>query len=285
MSRRRALQHQWQKLSEAREIVSSMKSLAFMETRRLARFVDIQRQAVLTMEEAAADFLAAYPDVLPRAQLGRRVFLLLGSERGFCGNFNEALVHALEPKLREPGGETAGIVACGQKLCAKLEGHPQLLTGLDGAAVGDEMDSVLIRLTKVLGELQQREGAIALSVLHHDMEQEEVVTRELLPPFGALDPPQHAGGYPPQLNLTPPEFLLELVDQYLFAALQEILTLSLMAENNRRLHHLEGAVHYLDDNLESLRRKSNQVRQEQITEEIEVILLSVESAVPPVEEE
>lgn len=278
MSQRRALQRKWQKLSEAREIVSSMKSLAFMETRRLARFVDMQRQVVRGMEEAAVDFLTFNPETLPKAQVGRRVFLLLGSERGFCGNFNELLMQTLVQKLQQPGEEGAGVIACGQKLCAKLEGHPNLIAGLDGAAVSDEINATLNRLIKMLSELQQREDALALCALYHDVEQEEVVARELLPPFRSLGSVPHDFRYPPQLNLNPQEFLLELVDQHLFAALQEILSASLMAENNRRMHHLEGAVRYLDDNLESLRRRDNQLRQEQITEEIEVILLSVDSS-------
>jgi F-type H+-transporting ATPase subunit gamma len=50
----------------------------------------------------------------------------------------------------------------------------------------------------------------------------------------------------------------------------------LMAENQKRLHHLEGAVQHLDSEIVRLQRKSQIFRQEEITEEIEVILLNSE---------
>jgi len=40
------------------------------------------------------------------------------------------------------------------------------------------------------------------------------------------------------------------------------------------VRHLEGAVRHLDDRSSALRRKCNALRQEEIIEEIEIILLS-----------
>jgi F-type H+-transporting ATPase subunit gamma len=52
---------------------------------------------------------------------------------------------------------------------------------------------------------------------------------------------------------------------------------SLMMENHHRVTHLEGAVKHLDDQSEDLARQGNTLRQEEIIEEIEVILLSAAS--------
>ena len=49
---------------------------------------------------------------------------------------------------------------------------------------------------------------------------------------------------------------------------------SLMAENIQRVRHLESAVQHLDDKSANLLHQSNALRQEEIIEEIEVILLS-----------
>ncbi|MBB5210407.1 F0F1 ATP synthase subunit gamma [Microbulbifer hydrolyticus] len=287
MSRRRELIHQQQKLGEAREIVSSMKSLAFMESRRLGQSLDVQRQIVRTMERAAADFLRFHPDLLPETDAKgpsaspRHIFLLLGSERGFCGNFNESLLASLDTYEKGASVEKTGVIAFGQKLCNRLEGDPRLITGLDGAAVLDEVPGALNRLVDTLTELQAGEDTLRLTTLFHDPEQEAIVSCELLPPFQHLSPPEASLAGPPQLNLDPARFLLELVDQYLFATLHEMLFVSMMAENLQRMQHLEGAVRYLDQNLDSLQRRSNQLRQEEITEEIEVILLSSVSVAPP----
>ena len=47
-----------------------------------------------------------------------------------------------------------------------------------------------------------------------------------------------------------------------------------MAENRRRMQHLEGAIRRLEERTSELALKRNALRQEEITEEIEVILLS-----------
>jgi F-type H+-transporting ATPase subunit gamma len=47
-----------------------------------------------------------------------------------------------------------------------------------------------------------------------------------------------------------------------------------MAENDRRVAHLGQAVRHIDDQTRELDRKSAALRQEEIIEEIEVILLS-----------
>ena len=58
------------------------------------------------------------------------------------------------------------------------------------------------------------------------------------------------------------------------AALHEMLYSSLMAENHHRVAHLEGAVRHLDSEATKLAHRCNTLRQEEIIEEIEVILLS-----------
>jgi F-type H+-transporting ATPase subunit gamma len=68
--------------------------------------------------------------------------------------------------------------------------------------------------------------------------------------------------------------LLDLAEHYLLACLHEILYTSLLVENQSRVTHLTDAVNHLDDKLASLAHQSNALRQEEITEEIEVILLN-----------
>ena len=52
---------------------------------------------------------------------------------------------------------------------------------------------------------------------------------------------------------------------------------SLLAENERRVRHLDGAVRHLEERIAAIRRRVQALRQEEIIEEIEVILLSAES--------
>ena len=58
--------------------------------------------------------------------------------------------------------------------------------------------------------------------------------------------------------------------------LNEVLYSSLMAENRRRLAHMDRALDRLEEDMARLRLTYNARRQEEITEEIEVILLSAD---------
>ncbi len=94
---------------------------------------------------------------------------------------------------------------------------------------------------------------------------EEVNSRQLMPPFAVDENTAPAHAYPPVLNLTPEDFFTELLSRYLFVALQEIGCTSLMSENQKRIQHMTTS--------EPTRRYHTR-RQEEITEEIEVILIN-----------
>lgn len=270
---RRELQQRLHALDEIRNIMGAMKNLALLETRKLARFLGAQQQVVAGVEAAAADFLHFYPPPAP-AEPAQETLLLIGSERGFCGGFNEVLLE------RAGNGGTPGsprIIAVGRKLCLKLENDARVLALLDGPNVAEEVPNVLSRLVEEIGALQARSGPLSLTVLHHREAGHEPAGRRLLPPFTERRDGVPAHGHPPLLNLDPTTFFMELVDHYLLAALHEVFYTSLMAENRQRIQHMQGAVDRLEQQTAELKLKYNTLRQEEITEEIEVILLSAAS--------
>ena len=66
----------------------------------------------------------------------------------------------------------------------------------------------------------------------------------------------------------------QLVDWYLFSLLHAIFYSALMAENRARLAHLESAIQRLERDETDLLRRRNLLRQEEITEEIQMLMLS-----------
>lgn len=278
MKSRRQLELHRRSLGEIRDIMNAMKNLAYMETRKLARFLDAQHAVLEGIEAVAADFVSAFPQALPVPEPGREIYLLVGSERGFCGDFNEALLRHMQLAQRDkPGRAAPQIIATGRKLHTPLERHPHLVALLDGASVVEEVESVLAQLVETLAALHTQYGTPHLYALYHGDEQGQLLTRKLLPPFQDLLHSTPHLSQPPLLNIPTAEFMIQLSDHYLFAALNEILYSSLMAENQRRVRHLDGAVDHLDARSAELARQSNARRQEEIIEEIEVILLSAAS--------
>ena len=277
MSKHRDLETQIHGLNDIREIMNAMKNLALMETHRLARFLDTQRRVVASVEAAAADFSHFHHKLLPREQESQDAYVLMGSERGFCGDFNESLLRAFNEK--ETSHRLAGAVTVGGKLESKIAGDPRVAASIPGASVVEEVDAVLSKLLDRLNDLHPSgagAGYLRLTVFHHEPEEDEVQI-SILRPFQR---PKAAGApfpFPPLLNMEPRAFLAGLAGQYLMALLHELLYRSLMAENQRRMQHMDSAIRLLDHKAKELWQRRNILRQEEITEEIEVIMLSVEA--------
>lgn len=268
MSARRELERHLASLTEIRSIMTSMRALALVETRKLDRLMEGQQQLLGTIDRAARDLLHHHPDLLPVDRGLRTVTLLLGSERGFCGDFNEALV----PGASGPEGEWLVV---GRKLHTRIGEHPSVGATLPGPAAAEDVDGVLAQIVATISRIRQQQGAVRLVTHSHGRETGNAVRqRSLLPPWQAGEATDRTYRVAPVLNLSPRDMFRELVDHYLFAALRDILVASLWAENQRRAQHLDGAVSRLDERIGELQKRSRQVRQEEITEEIEVILLS-----------
>ena len=278
MTRRRDIEKHRHSLDEIRDIMSSMKNLSFMETRKISSFLDVQHSVVKHIETVAADFLSFYPDTLTEtADSSVDVYLLIGTERGFCGDFNHALMRHFEGMPIIDTVEKLRLICVGHKLETLLQSDEREIIFVDGASVAEEVGTVLNQIVNRLASIQEHFGSLNLYVLYHDDDENALINQQLLPPFQNLLHRQSQESHAPELNLEPRKFLLDLSYHYLFVVLYEILYTSLMAENSQRVAHLEGAVRHLDEQSEELHRQGSILRQEEIIEEIEVILLSAAS--------
>jgi len=260
------------RLTEISGIMTAMKSLSLVETHKLTRFIGHQRCMLANIKAAATDFLTFFP-VVSTAETQPAILVIIGSERGFCGNFNERVLTALADL---PEAQTApALLVVGHRLGSKLEAHNGVITRLDGPTVTEDVPTVLNRLLDTLHTVSRQlsGNGVALFCLAHETEGEPAL-KSLLP-LTPLNVPSL--GHPPLLQLAPPDFFAELLDQYLLSALYGLLYESLMAENRQRLAHMEHALDRLHETLDRLALKRNALRQEKIVEEIEVILSSAQA--------
>lgn len=282
MINRRIIRDHLRNVDDIHGIMNSMKTLAYMETQKLDRLLTTQHAVVSGIEEVASDFANNYLTTLPEIQPGYQIYILIGSERGFCGDYNEQVIRELE-RIRQQRihSSVTDMISVGHRLQPLLHEETCDIKYLDGVSVVDEVETALSRVVDSLTDLQTRHGSLTLSAIYHAGDSGNVVTRKLLPPFQEyLDKPKTFSNSP-DLNLEPADFLVELSDHYLYAILHEIFYTSLLAENHRRVQHLEGAVRRLDEKSDKLKRQYNARRQEEIIEEIEVILLSSASLESP----
>lgn len=277
MSRRRQVEERLRALCDIQDVLGAMKNLALMETRKLARFLATQRRVVESIDAALADFLAFHPGLGAGMSAAREVHLLLGSERGFCGDFNERIVAAAEVEVPRDGA--ASCVAVGFKLWNRLGDDPRVAARIAGATVAEEVQAVIAHALDALAGLGAASGPLRVSVIHHVADQRTPRVQRLDPFAGTRG--ELSWRSPPVLNLEPAEVFRHLVRHSLDAHLHELFYASLAAENQRRLEQMESALDRVAAESARLRLRRNALRQEEITEEIEVILLTADALKGP----
>lgn len=271
MSKLSDLKGRLRTLEEIRSILNAMKNLSIVEMNKVVHLEASQTETARSIQSALEDFERSFDVPAPQpSSADGRLYVLLGSERGFCGPFNEAVIERFESESSKTAGHSR-ILAVGRKLALKLEGDSRMLGALDGPSTAEEIPGVISDLAGRLAKI----GGPAWTIIHHEGEGAQEKT-------AAVDPfsrPAAGGGmgfaYPPLLNLSPEDLYPELLEQYLFSVLYRAFYLSFLEENRQRLQHMEGALDTLESHLGSLRREGNALRQEEITEELEVILLGV----------
>jgi F-type H+-transporting ATPase subunit gamma len=273
MTRRQEMARQLDTLNDLKSIMTAMKNLALVETRKLSKLRANHERVVRTITRAADDFLAHHPGLAPPAAMGQGLLIVVGSERSFCGNFNDLVRAEAERALeRHP---LPALLAVGSKLAARLEGDPRLVGRVEGPSVAEEVSPALLRLLGALQEQQVRHpgGALEIWAVYHDSDQGQVRMDEITA-IRPRAPGEPEFSSPPLLNLEPARFLMELIEHHLFALLTRVFYSSLIAENRFRLAHMEHATRRLENKAEEMTRKWNILRQEEVTQEIALIILS-----------
>lgn len=266
MARWRELGRHIRALDDIGSIMSAMRSLAFIEVRRLAEGVARQQETVGAMRVAIDNLVAHYPDARPAVVPQRDVLIMIGSERGLCGDFDERIAVSLNANDPSPR------LAVGSRLCLRLDEQGLTHDAIPGAAVIEDIPGVMLQIASAMRRFNQQDHDIrtGLVAIHHADDGVVHHTRILPVP---VTPPAQCWRSKPILQLDPPQLHEMLVEHYVLASLNAILLASLLAENRRRLDQMSAALDRLHEQVDKLDRKRRRARQEAITEEIEIILL------------
>ena len=222
---------------------------------------------------ALADFEHFFGAVSPfSGATAESLYILIGSERGFCGGFNEAVQNQCARETAQQAN--ARLIVVGRKLALKFDGDPRLVAALDGPSATEEIPGVISQLAKELPKFP----ANTWKIIHNSYDSEGSRIEVNSPFEFSRLPVTPAFAFAPLLNVPPAELRLPIIEQFLFALFYRIFYLSFTAENHERLRHMEGAMNKIRDQQQRLKQVANSLRQESITEELEIILLSADGA-------
>jgi len=149
MSRRHEQIAHRRQLSEIRNIMNSMKTLAIMESHKLERYIETQTALIASIENIASDFLHFNSHVLPETEPTLKLILLIGSERGFCGGFNEELLTKSDQLFPDTIESDKTFIIVGNKLHSLFNKTNHNIIYVDGAGVVEEIPSVMNSLSEI----------------------------------------------------------------------------------------------------------------------------------------
>ncbi len=275
MSQLTALQARMHSLRDIADILGAMKNLAQAEIVKLARFCTTQQDLFRTVEDAFLDFQQFYGEQAPvEAPDKSSLLVLMGSERGFCGGFNYLIHERLKQEAADKG---VRLIVVGRRLAQRFADDQRVVSTIRGASNAEEVPQII----SLLAEELARYPAPGWKIVHNSYG-----TGGLSPQVTAFsgaaaeDDAKSARRFefPPLLNVPAEEARRQMAEQYLLALFYGVFYLSLMAENQERLRHMDGALNRLDDEQQQMRSRFNALRQESITEELEVIQLNANDA-------
>jgi F-type H+-transporting ATPase subunit gamma len=272
-----------------RDLVRTMKSLSAAGVRQhehaLTALLEYERTVDLGLRALLRE--GPPPSAPPRRRAGPTGILVVGSDQGFCGAFNDQVVDRLleDQPAGSPSPDGFRLYAVGARAAARLRD-----AGFDpdGQAVLPTSASAVAPLVQELVLVidgWHADGDLDRVVVYHNAPVSTAVCRPhrqaLLPV--ALDRWTGLSRQPWPTQMLPlhtadrPGLIRSLLGQHLVVSLHRCLALSLVSEHASRLVAMQAAERNIDERLDDLRGRANELRQTSITTELLDIVAGAEA--------
>jgi len=268
-------------MQSIRGIVRTMKTMSAINAapyEQAARAIDLWRDMIL---DGLHGFLHLNgPLVQDSPADNRAILVVMGSDHGLCGNYNEVV--AIEARQHIVPGTTLRIICVGAQMEDALRGEgmvpeatllpPANVDGLNRLA-GELVtrleamrsdDRVTLIYTQRAAHGRQMPVALGLLPLDADM-------------LAELAARPWTSRSLPKIHLPAPVMLAALVRNLLFATVHRAAAEALMTENAARLARMQQAEQSVDEQLEDLQSETRSVRQSEITTELLDVIVGFEA--------
>lgn len=268
---------------DLQSIVRTMKTLSAVTIRRCERAsravraydetVDLGLQIVLRDRDVARAAIAGAEAAAAAGPVG---LIVLGSDHGLCGRFNEVAVGAALADIASHGRDGVTVAAVGGRAAALLEGagHPPAAVYATPGSVAGLRETTGALLARA--DSWHHEHAIARLHIAHAVQTAEAPARPVampvLPVSAAYLRHQASRPWPSRCLPTYSEsrdiVLARLVREHVFARIYRALAEAQVSEHASRLAAMQSAERGIRDHLADMDADFRHRRQEQITTEM-----------------
>lgn len=259
-----------------------MKMVATVKYRRTASLLFNSRPFALKIREMVSDLQSSldrerFSHVLfEKRPVEKRLFIVIGTDRGFCGSFNSNLCKKVLEETKNHPGET-NLLLIGKKTRSffRKSGLPvyDAILNLNEKMYADFAGEVSVRLIEDF-----RDGKFdEITVFYNEFKSvlQTRIRQEKLIPVSLEMPAQNKAEYIYEPVL--PEILSVLLPRYIVSQFYIFLLESKAAEEAGRMNTMDLAAKNADDLLEELKMAFNKARQWTITRELADISVVVEA--------
>lgn len=268
-------------------VVTTMKTLSAVRITHYRRSVAALQESTRTLELAVQALLSLQPNLLqitePAADSSVTV-VVLGSDRGLCGPFNERIARHASGLLeaRVPAGQSPSILAVGRRLDSRLKNAGYEPTArVDPPGNVDSIDEAVVEVLAHLERWQAAGRAERLYVAYNRPLRGatyESQALRILPVDARWIRRLHKRDWPsnrlPMALGDHAGLLRGVVRQFIGHALVQAFAASQASENSARLAAMDAAERNIEERLDELHTSHRQARQNAVTAE----LLDVQAA-------
>jgi F-type H+-transporting ATPase subunit gamma len=266
-----------ERTEDLQSVVSTMKALAAVSIRQYERAVESIDEYNRTVDLGLRIVLGSFSSHLNinrQREGSQNVAIVVGSDQGMCGKFNEDIFHFSEKILpMESADAQWRVITVGERVASIMEqsswpvmhrfGTPSSTSGIT---------SLVQNVHSVLGNTENLASVLLLHNGHESSSSYKPSYKRLLPLDRDWLESFCSSRWPtnrlPLFTVDRDGLFAFLIRQYLFVSIYRGIAHSLAAENASRLAAMQVAEKNIDERLDELTSDYHRQRQSAITEEL-----------------
>ncbi|GAB4188394.1 MAG: F0F1 ATP synthase subunit gamma [Simkaniaceae bacterium] len=282
------IQKKIKKTKDLSSVVRTMKSIAAVNIRHYEKAVRSVREYFHSIELGFQILVHNHPEILSIEQREAKVKIIgtivIGSERGMCGEFNDRLHHYFTRILQEQQKEMpqVHVLSIGEHITYRLEDKFQVKSFAFPSSF-EGVGELLWSLLEVIADWREVYQIEEIRLFYNRMvsgSAYEPAMLQVLPLdlrwLFELKQRKWESRTIPTFSIPWEELFAELVQEYIYISLYRGFAESLASENASRLRAMHAAQQNIEDHLKELEKGYHQQRQNSITEELFDILSGFE---------
>lgn len=212
-------------------------------------------------------------------KLRQKALLIVGTERGLCGGFNQTIHNAAKRHLEgcTRAGEKVETWVLGSRIVQEIQKEPYhvIWSGTLSATALPPFDLVVELVHRWLNQYQRNQLDVVEVIYNKSVQggSYKPVVVQLIPPAAIdLQPKEREETWPPPIIETDPlELLIHIIEQFILIRLYTFLLESAVSEHAARYELMEDATQNASELIDELNQELNTARRQAITSNMQLL--------------